>query len=587
MVTMQKAQPEAKLWRNFSLRGLQLEEGAEAGAGGVGAGAGRSVKSWIMLMPEGKYEHPTYGELNFTAAKLAEFKRNFDRRTRKIDIAFDEDHNAGKATGWLERVELRPAMADAPAGLWGLVAWTPLGQQLLSDRMYGYFSPEFGDFQDEETGETFSNVIIGGALTNRPYLKVMPAVRLAEISHKPWGSIDKSTLPRSAFLIKGDPDKKETWKLPIKEASGAININGVRAALQAIHGAHTGTPMSGVPAGTVARLQNLLKRYGGSNSGGGADSKSAREDGGGMVKTYRLMSGTTGPQSPIPDGDDEPDYGLESAKMSARKKAADVQPLPSPADDEDSERFADADTDGNDETMDDMSSNDDGDGFDPDSNTHGAASTDGHMHGKFGSHSHDGDADHSDAPVKASSKKASSKKASEEHATGREADHAEVLALREELRQVKYQLYEGEVGKILEGWQANEFQFSEGGAKKAGRITTSKVFDDAYRAYMLSDGVRLSDTGRKKLNALIEKALSTGIVDLTQRGTSFDQESRRTVHKGGERGATFDEEVALEDEAERISLAEFHKPLAKLDFATQLEVRIRAEKQTGYGSKRA
>ncbi|HEX8036632.1 MAG TPA: phage protease, partial [Ktedonobacterales bacterium] len=121
-------------------------------------------RSWIMLMPEGMFRHPEYGRLAFTRRKLLEFKRHFDAKVRKIDIALDRDHDAKAATGWLEQVEYRAARDETPAGLWGRIRWTSLGVRLLKEQIYRYFSPEFGSYPDEESGRTWENVLIGGAL---------------------------------------------------------------------------------------------------------------------------------------------------------------------------------------------------------------------------------------------------------------------------------------------------------------------------------------------------------------------------------------------------------------------------------------
>lgn len=228
-------------------------------------------RSWIMYMPLGTFHHPEYGELDFNQKLLSEVKQNFDANTRGIEIALDEDHGSSRdntaATGWIERMEFREALGDNPAGLYALVRWTPLGIEDIETEKYKYFSPEYGKHLDAITNQSHSNVPFGGALTNRPFLKVMPAVKLAEVSRKPWSSVDKSTLPHACFLIQGDPEVKSTWKLPVYESNGqggrgALNINGVKAALAAIHGARSGKNMTGVPAGTVAKLTRWLTQYG-------------------------------------------------------------------------------------------------------------------------------------------------------------------------------------------------------------------------------------------------------------------------------------------------------------------------------------
>lgn len=54
---------------------------------------------------------------------------------------------------------------------------------------------------------------------------------VAEVSFslKPWGSINKSKLPASAFLIVGEPDKKATWHLPYRDDTGKVNVGALRA----------------------------------------------------------------------------------------------------------------------------------------------------------------------------------------------------------------------------------------------------------------------------------------------------------------------------------------------------------------------
>jgi ParB family chromosome partitioning protein len=156
----------ARIW---DLRSVRLDEGSDG-----------MKRSWIMLFPQGQYHHPQYGKLDFSAQRLAEIKRHFDDGVRGIDIGLDENHDQNKATGWIESVELRPAQDGLPAGLWGCIRWTKLGEQDIRDQIYRYFSPEFGPHTDERTGKQTQDVLLGGGLTNRPFLKDMPAVALQE-----------------------------------------------------------------------------------------------------------------------------------------------------------------------------------------------------------------------------------------------------------------------------------------------------------------------------------------------------------------------------------------------------------------------
>lgn len=241
-------------------------------------------RSWIPILPCGEYEHPTWGTLDFTEQTLSEIKQHFDEGVRGIEIALDYDHKASEgesaAPGWIEKLAFghdigkgdTPAMRD---GLWAYVRWTRLGLRDVQDQIYRYISAEVKpEYHNDITGEDYQNVLVGTTLTNRPFMKQMPAIELAEVSRKAWGSVNKSKLPDSAFL-----DRKNR-RLPIYEGTGpmdangrytkrgALNLKGAQAALAAIHGAHTGKAMTGLPSGTASRLQAILDRYSGSGSDG-------------------------------------------------------------------------------------------------------------------------------------------------------------------------------------------------------------------------------------------------------------------------------------------------------------------------------
>src|SRR5258707_695157 len=125
-----------------------------------------------------------------------------------------------------------------------------------------------------------------------------------------------------------------------------------------------------------------------------------------------------------------------------------------------------------DETLDDSETYDDDtlddDSFDSSSNTHGALTTDGHAHGKFAEHAHDGDADHSDAPLKSGK---SMREPQRQRATKRERTLtlAEARLMREEHQRLRYQLYERDVTERVRQL-----------AEKLGTSAPSKVFADAY-----------------------------------------------------------------------------------------------------------
>ena len=135
----------------------------------------------VLLVPKqhqvlrvGKFKHPQYGEFEITTQTLAEMKANFDNKVRGIDMAWDYFHDSDKdAAAWVNALELREDGRE----LWATVSWTPTAEKKLMERELRYFSPDFAfQWQDPESGQVHSNVLFGGGLTNRPFVKEMKAI---------------------------------------------------------------------------------------------------------------------------------------------------------------------------------------------------------------------------------------------------------------------------------------------------------------------------------------------------------------------------------------------------------------------------
>lgn len=134
--------------------------------------------SWIQLMPLGSYSHPLFGDLNITPEKVKNIVRNFELNVRETDLDIDYDHKAtdGRAAGWIREVQDRGS-----SGLWGLIEWTAPAFRALRDKEYKYFSPEYTDeWEHPKTGVVHKDVLFGGAITNRPFLKDILPINLSE-----------------------------------------------------------------------------------------------------------------------------------------------------------------------------------------------------------------------------------------------------------------------------------------------------------------------------------------------------------------------------------------------------------------------
>jgi phage I-like protein len=134
--------------------------------------------TWIQAMPLGSYEHPTHGTIDITPERVLQFAANVNNKARGQDLDIDYDHKdkSGEAAAWVKQAEARPD------GLWLLVDWTTKAAQQIKDKAYRYFSPEFVDeWTHPKTQQKYKDVLFGGAITNRPFLKDILPINMSEV----------------------------------------------------------------------------------------------------------------------------------------------------------------------------------------------------------------------------------------------------------------------------------------------------------------------------------------------------------------------------------------------------------------------
>lgn len=136
----------------------------------------------VQVLRVGSFNHPKYGEFDITKSILRQLKDNFDNRVRGVDIAVDYFHKSDEqAAGWFKELYL----TEDDSELWARVDWTPDAQRKLHEREIRYFSPDFAfEWTDPESGVIYKNVLFGGGLTNRPFVKDMAAIVAAEEKEK-------------------------------------------------------------------------------------------------------------------------------------------------------------------------------------------------------------------------------------------------------------------------------------------------------------------------------------------------------------------------------------------------------------------
>lgn len=124
-----------------------------------------------------KGTHPTFGEINITKEHLKSFVTNFNDKVVGTDLAINEDHKKNEAFAWVKEVFL----SEDGNTLLGKVKWNKKGTKALNESEYRYFSPEFRlNYVHPHNGKEYGPTLVGGALTNYPFLKMDAITNLNE-----------------------------------------------------------------------------------------------------------------------------------------------------------------------------------------------------------------------------------------------------------------------------------------------------------------------------------------------------------------------------------------------------------------------
>lgn len=176
-----------------------------------------SMSTWIQAMPLGEYEHPVHGTISITPDRVKRFAANVVSKVREQDLDIDYDHKAqtGEAAGWIRDAQAR---SD---GLWVLVEWTKDAYSKIKNKAYRYFSPEFVDeWEHPKTRQKFQDVLFGGGITNRPFLKDILPINMSELDavahdERPaeGGSMDPKELRKLLGLPEDATDEQVNTKL--------------------------------------------------------------------------------------------------------------------------------------------------------------------------------------------------------------------------------------------------------------------------------------------------------------------------------------------------------------------------------------
>ncbi len=204
---------------------------------------GQKVPTKVQILKTGTFSHPRYGVFEITSQTLSEMKAHFDNKIRGIDMAFDYFHESDKeASAWVKELVLEESGTE----LWAEVDWTPKAEQKLSERELRYFSPDFAfQWTDPEKSVTFNNVLFGGGLTNRPFLKEMKAIVADETQGEKMTELEKAQKKikdLEAANVKLSEDKAAADKMLADAAAKHVLTPAAGTPAAAAPGAHAPPP---------------------------------------------------------------------------------------------------------------------------------------------------------------------------------------------------------------------------------------------------------------------------------------------------------------------------------------------------------
>lgn len=223
--------------------------------------------AWLEALPARVYHTPIYGEVPVTVEKLQRMIKSFKENVRGQEIAVNFDHGAdkakgNKAAGWYKDFAIGVSKDGSPT-LKAQVQFTDEAATEIKSGAWKYFSMEWDDLWQDNSGAIHQDVITGGALTNRPVAKGMEALPV-NFSETQWKELDEETqkqfavwstayindLPDSAFLyVEPGAKTKDQRHLPFKDATGKVDLPHLRNAIARI------PQMKGLSESVKNRLQ--------------------------------------------------------------------------------------------------------------------------------------------------------------------------------------------------------------------------------------------------------------------------------------------------------------------------------------------
>jgi len=209
------------------------------------------TKQWIQAMRVGEYQHPAYGKINLSMDRIRRFADSVKSRVRGIELDIDYDHKTDPARGNEAAGWVKDAKVEGDA-LYLLVDWTKTALEKIKEGAYRYFSPEFQDDWTDATGTVHQDVLFGGGITNRPFLKDLLPINLSELTfaeQKEGRRMDPKALRKLLGLPEDAKDEQVLERIEQNQKAAQSKGNTPPDGLATTHAPNTGATTN--PGGTI------------------------------------------------------------------------------------------------------------------------------------------------------------------------------------------------------------------------------------------------------------------------------------------------------------------------------------------------
>jgi hypothetical protein len=153
----------------------------------------------IPIAKIGNWKHPVYGDLSYSEETLRELQANVEKGAAGFEpplfIGHPRDTEGGAAAeGYLEKTE---RVGEVLYGVWSVNSKV---YRDIEDGKYRYSSSEFiTKFKDKKTGNSIGIVLVGMALTNRPFIPNLPKVVTLSEMNIPKDNISMVTFDYNGY----------------------------------------------------------------------------------------------------------------------------------------------------------------------------------------------------------------------------------------------------------------------------------------------------------------------------------------------------------------------------------------------------